>query len=248
MQFVRIADKKRVDFICREILQHVPRGSQVLDVGCGNGIISKAVAELGYEVDAIDASEKTICTARLVNPHPHLTYKIVPAGELQAQPGKYSAIICSEVLEHLFQPEQLLRILSVSLTSDGIMLVTVPNGRGPREMLVTKPVQYLQQSDNLLWRMVVQAKKVMGYSGRTIQSSAEDLFHIQFFTISKLKKLASQHGFRIVRIKPSNFVEQVFPFSLFARKSTMLQKLDCRVAEALPLHLTSGFMMVWKKL
>jgi SAM-dependent methyltransferase len=248
MQFVRIADKKRIDFICREILQHVPRGSQVLDVGCGNGIISKAVAELGYKVDAIDASEKTIAAARLVNSHPHLTYKVVPAGELQAQPTRYSAIICSEVLEHLHQPEQLLRILSMSLTRDGIVLVTVPNGRGPREILVTKPVKYLQRSRSPLWRLVLRIKKKLGYTGLTVQSSADDLLHVQFFTISKLKQLASQHGFRILKIDASNFIEQVFPFSLLVRRSSVLQRLDCRVAEALPLSFSSGFMMVWKKL
>jgi 2-polyprenyl-3-methyl-5-hydroxy-6-metoxy-1,4-benzoquinol methylase len=247
MEFVRIADKKRVDFITRAISQSAPNGSAVLDIGCGNGIISKAIASLGYKVTAVDISEKTILLARQVNPHPNIEYKVVAAGKLSPSPSSYQAIVCSEVLEHLHDPSSLLQIIHQSLTDNGICVVTVPNGFGPREMLITKPVQYIHKKKTLS-NLLNKIKRLMGYSGTTVQSSADDLSHVQFFTHNALKKMAASTNFRIEAISKSNFVEQVFPFSLIARKNLTLQRWDCSLADRLPIAFTSGFMMVWKKI
>jgi 2-polyprenyl-3-methyl-5-hydroxy-6-metoxy-1,4-benzoquinol methylase len=248
MQFERIADKKRLHFICSEFERALPASSRILDVGCGNGIIAKGIAEKGFQVDAIDVSEKTISTAIQLNSHPNIEYRVVAAGDLRPSPQKYHGIICSEVLEHLHQPSPLLNILHTSLKNNGILVVTVPNGFGPREVFVTKPVQYLQRKNNLFTRMVFLAKRLLGYTGTTVQSSAADLGHVQFFTINALTKLAASNGFQITTIRKTNFVEQVFPFSLIAKRSLRVQQLDCAIAERLPLSFTSGFMMVWKKL
>jgi 2-polyprenyl-3-methyl-5-hydroxy-6-metoxy-1,4-benzoquinol methylase len=248
MEFSRIADKKRLRFIVDAITKNIPAGEEVLDVGCGNGIITAAVGKSGFLVTGIDSSEKTIALAKSSNDLPNVKFMVVAAGDLAVQPGKFAAIICSEVLEHLSHPSALLDILKKSLKDNGILLVTVPNGRGPRELLVTKPVQHLQKKNNLAWKLVSAIKKVLRYKGTTIQSSAEDLRHIQFFTPASLRKLASASGFRIVSIKKSNFVEEVFPFSLLIKRSETLQRLDCKLADWLPLSFTSGFMMVWKKM
>jgi 2-polyprenyl-3-methyl-5-hydroxy-6-metoxy-1,4-benzoquinol methylase len=73
---------------------------------------------------------------------------VVSAEQLIAEEKKYDAIICSEVLEHLNKPGDLLNTISQSLTNTGVLIVTVPNGMGPRELFVTKPVIWLQKKDN----------------------------------------------------------------------------------------------------
>jgi 2-polyprenyl-3-methyl-5-hydroxy-6-metoxy-1,4-benzoquinol methylase len=248
MEFSRIADNKRLRFILTAITKNIPAGEEILDVGCGNGIITATVGKSGFVVTGIDASEKTIAAARSANNLPNVKFMVVTAGELAVQRGRFSAIICSEVLEHLHDPSSLLNILKMSLKDNGILVVTVPNGRGPRELLVTKPVQYLQKKNNLVWKFVSSIKKILGYRGLTEQSGADDLTHIQFFTRKDLQHLAHKHGFQIINIEKSNFVEQVFPFSLIIKRSAALQKLDCNLADRLPLAFTSGFMMVWRKM
>lgn len=247
MEFVRIADKKRIDFIKGSIRNAVPPNSMILDIGCGNGIISRAVGALGYNVTGIDVSDKAIASANAANSLSNVHFTVIGAGDLQPEPGKYSAIICSEVLEHLQRPSTLLNIIRQSLKDDGILIVTVPNGKGPRELFVTRPVQYLQKKNNLVWKLISSFKKMLGYHGTTVQSNADDLSHIQFFTRKSISALASDAGFRIDIFKKSNFIEQVFPFSLLAKRSLFLQKLDCQLADKLPLRFTSGFMSVWKK-
>lgn len=248
MEFSRIADKKRLQFILDAITANIPANEEVLDVGCGNGIITAAIGKAGFVVTGIDSSEKTIAAAKTSNNLPNVKFIVVAAGELAMQPGKFAAIICSEVLEHLHDPSSLLDILRTSLKDNGILIVTVPNGRGPREIFVTKPVQYLQKKNNVAWTCVRAFKHLLGYKGVTVQSSAEDLTHVQFFTPSKLRQLASANGFRIAVIEKTNFIEQVFPFSLIMKRSQALQKLDCKIADRLPLRYTSGFMMVWRKI
>jgi hypothetical protein len=90
-------------------------------------------------------------------------------------------------------------------------------------------------------------KKALGYDGTTVQSASADLTHIQFFSVSALRELARNSRFQIVRYGKSNFIDDVFPFSLFARRSLRLQRMDSRVADALPLRCTGGFLTVWKK-
>lgn len=247
MKFDRIADQKRVTFITSALQKYVPTGAPVLDVGCGNGIITTAVGAIGYQVTGIDSSTKSIETARSINQFSNVLFKVVEAGKLLPEPSAYAAIICSEVLEHLSDPLQLLSVLYQSLKEDGILIVTVPNGKGPRELFVTRPVQYLQKNGKGVWKVISSIKKLLGYHGTTVQSSADDLTHLQFFTEKTLRKLATSAGFRIIEAKQSNFIEQVFPFSIVFRHSKRLQMLDSRIADQLPVHFTSGFMTIWKK-
>ncbi len=247
MEFERIADIKRLEFIISALKAKLPEGAEVLDVGCGNGVISRGLGEQGFTVKGIDISEKTIERARELNKFPTVQFEVVSAEKLVADGHRYHAVICSEVLEHLNDPGRLLNVLHQSLTDDGILVVTVPNGKGPRELFVTKPVIALQKKNNVLWKLVKSIKNIFGYKGTTVQSSADDLTHIQFFTKRSLEDLASRNNFKIIRFGKTNFIEDVFPFSFFSKKIKVLQKWDCAVAEKLPYRFTGGFVTVWEK-
>ncbi len=224
MEFERIADKKRLDFIVASIRNQIPPGGEILDIGCGNGIITRAIGTLGYQVLGMDISEKTIQQATADNNLPNVHFKVSAPGEWKTESVKYDAVICSEVLEHLERPEELLKIIHRSLKNEGLLVVTVPNGIGPRELLVTRPVQYLQRNSGWLWKRLSKIKSSMGYTGVTVQSSADDLFHIWFFTQKSLVQLATLTGFTIETIKPFQFYRAGFSFSLVMRKNRSLQK------------------------
>ena len=244
-EYDRIADRKRVDFIANVLKTSLPPHPRILDVGCGNGVISRHLGRLGFEVLGIDVSDKTIETAKSLTTAPNVQFMKKSAEELVASGEKYEAVICSEVLEHLNDPGALLRVLHQTLADNGKLIVTVPNGKGPRESFVTKPILNLRRKNNWAWRLIARLKKSLGYSGTTVQSAADNLDHIQFFSKSDLEELSRQHGFKITGFGKANFVEDVFPFSFFAKRITFLQKLDCKIADALPYRFTGGFFSVW---
>jgi len=247
MEFKRHSDIKRLQFILDTLKNNLPPQSVVLDVGCGNGVISRSLGEAGYNVYGIDVSEKAIERAKELNTFPNVRFAVVSAEQLIAEEKKYDAIICSEVLEHLNKPGDLLNTLSQSLTNTGVLIVTVPNGMGPRELFVTKPVIWLQKKDNFLWRSVLKVKKLLGYQGTTVQSNASDLTHIQFFTRRSLHSLATSNNFKIIQFGKTNFIEDVFPFSFCAKKNPFLQKVDCKIVDMLATSFTGGFFSVWEK-
>jgi 2-polyprenyl-3-methyl-5-hydroxy-6-metoxy-1,4-benzoquinol methylase len=247
MEYTRVADIKRLEIILKTLTANLPAGASVLDVGCGNGIISRGVGSKGFLVHGIDISEKAIERARELNTLPNVTFDVVSAEQLVADGKRYQAVICSEVLEHLHHPENLLHTLYQSLTEDGILIVTVPNGKGPREVLVTKPVINMERKRNFMWKLMTTSKKFLGYRGTTIQSVADDLTHVQFFSKKALYQLASENHFQIVKFNVTNFIDDVFPFSLLTRRSKTLQKLDASLAEHLPHVMAGSFVTVWKK-
>ena len=246
-EYDRIADRKRVDFIAAALQASLPAGARILDVGCGNGVISRHLGRLGFQVLGIDVSEKTIEKARSATSLPNVVFQKKSAEELVASGERYDAVICSEVLEHLTDPGALLKVLYATLKEDGKLIVTVPNGKGPRESFVTKPFLRIRSQNGRLWRMVNKLKTALGYAGTTVQSAADNLDHIQFFSKNDLEKLSRDHQFKITKFGKANFVEDVFPFSFFAKRLPFLQRMDCKLADFLPTRFTGGFFSVWEK-
>lgn len=245
-EYERIADIKRLKFIAESLGKAIPAGGNILDVGCGNGVISRHLGQFGYNVLGIDISQKTIEVATSKNTLPNVRFEVISAEDLIAQGKQFDAVICSEVLEHLHQPDILLKTLYRSLKDEGTLVVTVPNGKGPREVFVTKPM-LKARSNPKLQNFLNRVKRTLGYKGTTVQSQADNLDHVQFFSQSDLEKLAAANKFKIIRFSKTNFIEDVFPFSMVTKRVKALQALDCKIAEVLPYGMTGGFNTLWKK-
>jgi 2-polyprenyl-3-methyl-5-hydroxy-6-metoxy-1,4-benzoquinol methylase len=247
IEYKNFEDIKRLNFISSQIKTQIPTNGKILDVGCGNGNISLYLGSLNYDVKGIDVSDESIRYAQNRNALPNVKFQCISAEELTINEERFDAIVCSEVLEHLEKPEVLLKTLAQLLKANGIILITVPNGFGPREVLITKPMQWLTKKNNWLTKSILKLKHVLGYSGTTLQSSNEDLTHIQFFSWQAIQKICLQNALELKEANKANFVEAVFPFSLFTRHSRVLQKLDCKIADTLPITWVSGFYTVWQK-
>ncbi len=82
-------------------------GKRVLDVGCGGGILSEAMAAHGADVTGIDLSEKALKVAQLhlLESGRQVAYRKVAVEALaREQAGMYDVVTCMEVLEHVPDP------------------------------------------------------------------------------------------------------------------------------------------------
>jgi len=82
-------------------------GKRVLDVGCGGGILTEAMAARGACVTGIDLGEKPLKVAQLhlIESGRHVDYRLVAAETLAREmPGQFDIVTCMELLEHVPDP------------------------------------------------------------------------------------------------------------------------------------------------
>lgn len=84
------------------------QGRHIVDVGCGGGILTEAMARKGAEVLGIDLAERSLKVARLHAMEQGvggLAYRTVSAESLaQERPGSFDVVTCMEMLEHVPSP------------------------------------------------------------------------------------------------------------------------------------------------
>ena len=84
----------------------------VLDVGCGGGILSEAMARCGAKVTGIDMGKAPLSVARLhaMEEDLEIEYRQIPAEQLAAeQPQQYDVVTCMEMLEHVPDPGSIIQ-------------------------------------------------------------------------------------------------------------------------------------------
>lgn len=110
------------------IARRVRRGSKVLDLGAGPGVLGRHLNDaLGCRVDGVEMSPRA---AELARPYyDRLVVADLDAATLEdlGLEGGYDFVICADVLEHLREPARLLAQLPSVLAPGGRMLASVPN-------------------------------------------------------------------------------------------------------------------------
>ena len=106
------------------------RGAHVLDVGCGGGLLSEALAGEGAEVTALDLAPDLLKIARLhgLESGRKVDYRQVSVEALATEmPESFDAITCMEMLEHVPDPAAVVQACAALLRPGGRLFLSTLN-------------------------------------------------------------------------------------------------------------------------
>lgn len=156
-------------------------GQKVIDVGCGGGLLSEALARRGAVVTGIDLAEASIAVARehAAASDLQIDYQCI-ATEAMAQraPNAFDVVCCLEMLEHVPDPEAIIDACADLLRPGGIAMFSTLN-RSPRAFALA----------------IVAAEHVLGLIPKGTHQFA------QFIRPSELSRAAMAAGLQLVEMK-----------------------------------------------
>ncbi len=118
----------RINYILNQFNKKNLNKVNVLDIGCGGGLVSEALAKLGAKVTGIDFVEKNINAAKFHSKYKDLKIKYLCYDiEKNNVEGKYDLIIMFEILEHLDNWKNLLETTKDNLNKGGKIIISTIN-------------------------------------------------------------------------------------------------------------------------
>lgn len=102
-----------------------PAKRRLLDIGCGNGALSAAIAERGWEVVGVDPSQEGIAVASQA--YPAIRFHAGSAyDDLRSKLGTFPVVISLEVVEHVYAPRSYAAGLHDVLDPGGTAILSTP--------------------------------------------------------------------------------------------------------------------------
>lgn len=160
----------------------IKKGDKVLDVGCSYGEQAIMIARQGVKVTGIDSSKKLISKLNKLSKKEKLDCKGL-SGDIKKMPFKaeyFDAIIATEVLEHIADPQIAARECFRVLKRGGRACISVPTG----------------ESENIFVKIHPNWVKNSG--------------HTNIFTKKKILNILANSGFRVSKTEYQNFEWSVF--------------------------------------
>jgi 2-polyprenyl-6-hydroxyphenyl methylase/3-demethylubiquinone-9 3-methyltransferase len=143
-------------------------GLNLLDIGCGGGLLCEPLRRLGFTVTGVDASEQNIGTA-----HAHaaemglaIDYRASTAEALVADGAKFDLVLNMEVIEHVADPASFLRDTAALLAPGGLMIVATLNRTLTSLALGKLAAEYLLRwvpAGTHDWRRFLRPEELRGF-------------------------------------------------------------------------------------
>ena len=172
----------------QKLVKLVGKNKRVLEMGCGKGFVSQRLKQNGCIITAIEIDKKNAEAAK------RFCEKVF-IGNIETmkpnfKPKSFDVITFGDVLEHLYNPANVLQQVKPFLKDDGLLIVSIPNIANWKARLKL-----------LFGKFDYEAQGIM------------DKTHLRFFTRKTARNLLEETGFKIVK---SDFVPS-FPFPFFKK-------------------------------
>ncbi len=164
----------------------------ILDVGCGYGLLSKELKKTFPKLDfyGIEHSKEASRSSQKILKLLQCNIEDIALIKRKLKTQKFDVIIFSDVLEHLYDPVDIIKSYQSFLNQDGTIVVTVPN------------------IANIFSRLAL----LFGHFNYN-ETGVMDKTHIRFFNKQNLKQLAKESNLQIVAQKYDSILVRWFvPF------------------------------------
>ena len=123
--------RRRLKLAIATICHHLPDGGRILDVGCGTGLGASTLADLGFQVTAVDLIPEMIEEARREG-HPEVNWLCAPFSRKLADKGSIDLVMSLGFLEYQERAGKELVKMRRFLKPGGHLLLSVPNTVSPQ--------------------------------------------------------------------------------------------------------------------
>lgn len=142
---LRHESKAKTPWVIENIKAKFPLNSttQVLDVGCGGGFLSNELAKQNLSVTGVDIAEDSIQVAALYDSTKSVKYLQADAYQLPFPDASFDVITAMDFLEHVENPQKVIREFSRVLKPDGLFIFHTFNRNILAYLVIIKLVEWL---------------------------------------------------------------------------------------------------------
>jgi len=232
----------------------------ILDFGCGTGDhLTEPLASLGHRVLGVDCHEASIVEAQRRYVRPNLSFRLAELETLVHEGMLFDMIVCSEVLEHLYDPAKFLMNLRRLMAEGGGLIITTPNGYGAFEWLSSLERGLnrvgihgmLRNTYRVFWKSrggygAAKDRSDGGGIQQPIGFLNVDSRHVQFFTLGALNLHFAQARLRVVEKRARTLLCGPYVDILFRWLSWWggVYRLNNSLADMLPMSWAADWMFL----
>lgn len=175
-----------IENLCQEyfidwLLEQIPSAANVLELGYGDGLVTEALAKSGCHLTLIEGAKTLVDIAKAKHPNIQcidtLFEEFVPV-------DRYDVILASHVLEHVDNPQDILKLMATWLADNGKIIVVVPNRNSLHRQLAVlmglqPSLETLSQRDLMVGHQRVYSLEIL--EGHIRQSGLQPIGSAGFF-------------------------------------------------------------------
>lgn len=138
---LRAENALRIPFIAKMVSEKYGLSASILDLGCGAGLASNSLAQLGFSATGVDRCEASLAVARK---HDLNLKNLFICEDLLNRPnlgGLFDVVLCLDLLEHVDRPQDILMVAFAHLKPGGMIFFHTFNKNLLSYLLVIKAVE-----------------------------------------------------------------------------------------------------------